>query len=235
MPALIMSRAADPCKYLTFQAFRGQRSLRPAPRFTASLDRHHGKQFILHNTSFLSGGVLKTSWEEQLAERWVIVSAGASPCACALDRPSVHAARHARGPFHVSLAWHCSSVFTTLRMVFEKRMCGRIPPPPMLLWMPLGSNTSFWRDPSWISTQSRVWERGWECDFRFYLHNTPHQEGCKQRAELSADVLSSSPPRALDAMQHILLTNEGERGGGGQLSAASPHAPVVLQKHVLTH
>lgn len=31
----------------------------------------------------------------------------------------------------------------------------------------------------------------------------------------------SSVPGALDAMQHILLTNSGESGGGGQLSAAS--------------
>lgn len=36
--------------------------------------------------------------------------------------------------------------------------------------------------------------------------------------------LLSSVPQALDAMQHILLTNSGESGGGGQLSAASLHA-----------
>lgn len=38
------------------------------------------------------------------------------------------------------------------------------------------------------------------------------------------EFLLSSVPWALDAMQHILLTNSGESGEGGQLSAASLHA-----------
>lgn len=35
------------------------------------------------------------------------------------------------------------------------------------------------------------------------------------------EFIPSSLSQALDAMQHILMTNSGESGGGGQLSAAS--------------
>lgn len=37
--------------------------------------------------------------------------------------------------------------------------------------------------------------------FSFYLHNTPHQERCKQRTELSADVIPGTSP----AVCHELL------------------------------